>query len=32
MIPSLQEFIRNPNDIDGLTKKIEDQKSSIFGG
>jgi multiple sugar transport system substrate-binding protein len=32
MIPSLQEFLRNPNDIDGLTKKIEDQKSSIFGG
>jgi multiple sugar transport system substrate-binding protein len=32
MIPSLQEFIRNPNDIDGLTKKIEDQKNSIFGG
>jgi len=31
MIPSLQEFIRNPNDIDGLTKKIEDQKASIFG-
>jgi multiple sugar transport system substrate-binding protein len=31
MIPSLQEFIRNPDDIDGLTKKIEDQKSSIFG-
>ncbi|HEY0453818.1 ABC transporter substrate-binding protein [Actinophytocola sp.] len=32
MIPSLQEFIRNPNDIDGLTKSIEDQKASIFGG
>lgn len=32
MIPSLQAFIRNPNDIDGLTNKIEDQKSSIFGG
>ncbi len=31
MIPSLQEFIRNPDDIDGLTKKIEDQTSSIFG-
>lgn len=31
MIPSLQQFIRNPNDIDGLTKSIEEQKSSIFG-
>lgn len=32
MIPSLQEFIRNPDDVDGLTKSIEDQKVSIFGG
>jgi len=32
MIPSLQEFIRNPNDVDGLTKSIEDQKNTIFGG
>ncbi|OLF06150.1 sugar ABC transporter substrate-binding protein [Actinophytocola xinjiangensis] len=32
MIPSIQEFIRNPNDVDGLTKSIEDQKASIFGG
>ncbi|MGH3762990.1 MAG: ABC transporter substrate-binding protein [Actinophytocola sp.] len=32
MIPSLQQFIREPNDIDGLTKSIEDQKNSIFGG
>jgi multiple sugar transport system substrate-binding protein len=32
MIPSLQEFIKNPNDVDGLTKSIEDQKNSIFGG
>jgi multiple sugar transport system substrate-binding protein len=32
MIPSLQTFIRNPNDVDGLTKKIEDQKKSIFAG
>ncbi len=30
MIPSLQEFIRNPKDIDGLTKKIEQQKKAIF--
>jgi multiple sugar transport system substrate-binding protein len=32
MIPSIQEFIKNPNDIDGLLKNIESQKSSIFGG
>ena len=30
MIPSIQEFIKNPDDVDGLTKKIEDQKKSIF--
>jgi multiple sugar transport system substrate-binding protein len=30
MIPSLQEFIKNPNDVDGLTKSIEEQKKSIF--
>jgi multiple sugar transport system substrate-binding protein len=30
MIPSLQEFIKNPDDIDGLTKKIEQQKQTIF--
>ena len=30
MIPSLQDFIKNPSDIDGLTKKIENQKKSIF--
>jgi multiple sugar transport system substrate-binding protein len=32
MIPSLQEFLKNPNDVDGLLKNIESQKSSIFGG
>ncbi|HYQ65787.1 ABC transporter substrate-binding protein [Actinophytocola sp.] len=32
MIPSLQEFIKNPNDIDSLLNNIEKQKSSIFGG
>ncbi|MFZ5850385.1 MAG: ABC transporter substrate-binding protein [Actinomycetota bacterium] len=32
MIPSLQDFIRNPNDVAGLTKKIEQQKKSIFTG
>jgi len=30
MIPSLQSFIRNPNDVDGLTRSIESQKKSIF--
>lgn len=30
MLPSLQSFLKNPNDIDGLTKKIESQKKSIF--
>jgi multiple sugar transport system substrate-binding protein len=32
MIPSLQEFIKAPDDVDGLLKKIEDQKKSIFAG
>jgi len=32
MIPSLQNFIKNPNDIDNILKDIEKQKSSIFGG
>jgi multiple sugar transport system substrate-binding protein len=31
MISSLQKFIQNPNDIDGLTKSIETQKQQIFG-
>jgi multiple sugar transport system substrate-binding protein len=30
MIPALQDFIKNPNDIDGLTSSIEKQKKSIF--
>jgi multiple sugar transport system substrate-binding protein len=30
MIPALQEFIRNPDDIEGLTSSIESQKQSIF--
>ena len=30
MIPALQEFIKNPNDIDGLTSSIENQKKTIF--
>ena len=32
MIPSLKDFINNPDDIDGLTQKIENQKKSIFVG
>jgi multiple sugar transport system substrate-binding protein len=31
MIPSLQEFLKNPDDIDGLTASIQEQKVSIFG-
>ncbi|MGN6244144.1 MAG: ABC transporter substrate-binding protein [Motilibacteraceae bacterium] len=30
MIPSIQAFLKNPNDIDGLCKSIEAQKKSIF--
>ena len=30
MIPSLQTFLNNPKDIDGLCKQIEAQKKSIF--
>jgi multiple sugar transport system substrate-binding protein len=30
MIPALQQFLGNPNDIDGLTNSIENQKKSIF--
>ncbi|MBA2740085.1 MAG: extracellular solute-binding protein [Nocardioidaceae bacterium] len=30
MIPSLQKFIQNPDDIDGLVADIEQQKQSIF--
>ena len=30
MIPALQQFIKAPDDIDGLTKSIESQKKSIF--
>jgi multiple sugar transport system substrate-binding protein len=32
MIPSLQQFIGNPGDIDSLLKSIDDQKKSIFIG
>ncbi|NJP33415.1 ABC transporter substrate-binding protein [Micromonospora thermarum] len=30
MIPALQQFIKDPTDIDGLTNSIENQKKSIF--
>jgi multiple sugar transport system substrate-binding protein len=30
MIPGLQQFIREPGDIDGLTKSLEQQKKAIF--
>ncbi len=30
MIPAIQQFIANPDDIDGLTRSIESQKQSIF--
>jgi multiple sugar transport system substrate-binding protein len=30
MIPSLQEFIRNPGDAASILKKVEQQKKSIF--
>jgi multiple sugar transport system substrate-binding protein len=32
MIPALQDFIKKPADVDGLTKSIENQKKSIFVG
>ena len=31
MIPSIQSFLKNPDDIDGLTQSIQEQKVSIFG-
>jgi multiple sugar transport system substrate-binding protein len=30
MIPGLQTFIKNPDDVDGLTASLESQKKSIF--
>ena len=32
MIPSIQQFLGKPDDIDNLLKSIEDQKKSIFIG
>jgi multiple sugar transport system substrate-binding protein len=31
MIPSLQQFLRKPSDVNGLVKSIEKQKKAIFG-
>ncbi|WP_200956315.1 ABC transporter substrate-binding protein [Nocardioides sp. Soil777] len=31
MIPSIQEFLKNPDDIDGVTASIQEQAASIFG-
>ena len=31
MIPSIQEFLKNPSDIDGITASIQEQAASIFG-
>lgn len=30
VIPALQEFLANPDDVDGLTRSIEDQAATIF--
>jgi multiple sugar transport system substrate-binding protein len=30
MLPGIQTFLKNPNDVDGLTKSIESQKKTIF--
>ena len=32
VIPSLQQFLKSPDDIDGVTKSLQQQKVSIFGG
>jgi multiple sugar transport system substrate-binding protein len=31
MIPSIQDFLKNPDDIDGVTASIQEQAASIFG-
>ena len=31
MIPALQQFLNNPNDVDGLVSSIQKQKVAIFG-
>jgi multiple sugar transport system substrate-binding protein len=30
MLPGIQTFLKNPNDVDGLTKSLESQKKTIF--
>lgn len=30
VIPSIQEFLKNPDDIDGVTSSLQQQKESIF--
>ena len=32
VIPAFQAFLKNPDDIDGVTKSLEEQKKSIFAG
>jgi multiple sugar transport system substrate-binding protein len=32
VIPSLQSFLKKPDDVDGVTKSLQQQKQSIFGG
>lgn len=32
VIPALQTFLQDPKDIDGVTKSLQEQKVSIFGG
>jgi multiple sugar transport system substrate-binding protein len=32
MIPALQQFIKKPDDVNGLVKSIEEQRKSIFAG
>ena len=32
MTPALQQFIKEPDDVDGLVKSIEEQRKSIFAG
>jgi len=31
MIPALQQFLNNPNDVNGLTSSIQKQRKAIFG-
>jgi len=31
MIPAMQQFLGNPNDVDGLVRSIERQKAAVFG-